>query len=141
MSVKIINTEQEKQLAFSIRNIVFVEEQNVPPEIEIDEFEDEAIHFICYDDEQAIGAGRLRFVEQYGKLERICILKSHRGKSYGKKIIKKMEEEIINKGYTKAKLHAQTHAIHFYEQLGYETASSEFIDAGIPHIAMVKELG
>lgn len=141
MNVKVIESEQEKQLAFTIRNIVFVKEQNVPAEMEIDEFEDESIHFICYDDEQAIGAGRLRFIDSYGKLERICVLKSHRGKSYGKKIIEKMEDEISSKGYTKAKLHAQTHAKQFYEQLGYKTISSEFIDAGIPHIAMVKELG
>lgn len=140
MSTKLVETEREKQAALKIRKLVFVEEQNVPAHLEVDEFEDEAIHFICNNNEQTIGASRLRFIDQYGKLERICVLKSHRGQSFGKEIIEKMEEEITKKGYTKAKLNAQSYAKEFYEQLGYEVISKEFIDAGIPHVTMVKNL-
>lgn len=140
MSTKIVETEQEKNKIYHIRKTVFVEEQHVPIEEEIDQYEEEAIHFICYEKDQAVGAGRLRFIDQCGKLERICILKPHRGKSYGKEIIERMENEIVKHGYAKAKLHAQTHAKNFYERLGYEVVSEEFIDAGIPHVAMVKQL-
>lgn len=140
MTIKVVTTDQEQNEAYRIRKVVFVDEQNVPMDLEIDEHEEASIHFIAYDGKDVVGASRLRFVGEYGKLERICVLKSYRGKSYGKKLIDKMEEEIINKGYKKAKLHAQTHAKEFYERLGYVVISDEFMDAGIPHVAMTKEL-
>lgn len=141
MTVKIVQTDEEMKKAYEIRKTVFIEEQNVPPEIEVDEHENEATHFICYDEDKVIGAGRLRYVGEHGKLERICVLKPYRGKSFGKQIIAAMEEEILNKGYDKALLNAQTHAKQFYEQLGYTVISNEFIDAGIPHVTMEKNLG
>src|SRR5699024_4632143 len=138
--VKIATSQEERNTLYDIRKTVFVEEQLVPVEDEIDEYEEEAIHFICYVDEEAVGAGRLRFVDDYGKLERICVLKAFRGKSIGKKIIAKMEDEIRQQKYTKAKLHAQQYAEKFYEKLGYHTFSEPFMDAGIPHVAMRKEM-
>lgn len=140
MSVIIVQNESQKQQAFQIRHTVFVEEQNVPEDIEMDEFDAEAIHFLCYDAGKPIGASRLRFVADVGKLERLCILKEYRGKSYGKQMIAKMEEEIKKHGYEKALLHAQVHAKAFYEQLGYRVVSEQFMDAGIPHVKMEKQL-
>lgn len=140
MDIQKVTTNEQLQEAYRIRKTVFVDEQHVPIEEEIDDFEEEAIHFICYSENEVVGASRLRFVDQFGKLERICVLKSFRGRSLGKEIIKRMEEEIIDQGYTKAKLHAQTHAKEFYEQLGYRVVSDEFMDAGIPHVAMMKQL-
>lgn len=140
MNVKIVESEQELQQAYDIRMVVFVEEQNVPPEEEIDDLEGSAIHFIGYDHENPVGASRLRFVEEYGKLERICVLKEARGKSFGKEIIQAMEKVVQEKGFKKAKLNAQTHAEGFYQKLGYHTISGEFMDAGIPHVTMIKEL-
>src|SRR5690625_3664793 len=75
MEVKIVTTKRERELVYKIRKKVFVEEQHVPIEEEIDTHEEEAIHFICYHNEKPIGASRLRFVENYGKLERICVLR------------------------------------------------------------------
>ncbi|MBU8790778.1 GNAT family N-acetyltransferase [Oceanobacillus caeni] len=140
MNVKIVESEQELQQAYDIRMVVFVEEQNVPPEEEIDDLEGSAIHFIGYDHENPVAASRLRFVEEYGKLERICVLKEARGKSFGKEIIQAMEKVVQEKGFKKAKLNAQTHAEGFYQKLGYHTISGEFMDAGIPHVTMIKEL-
>lgn len=140
MNVKIVESEEELQQAYDIRMVVFVEEQNVPPEEEIDDLEGSAIHFIGYDHENPVAASRLRFVEEYGKLERICVLKEARGKSFGKEIIQAMEKVVQEKGFKKAKLNAQTHAEGFYQKLGYHTISGEFMDAGIPHVTMIKEL-
>ncbi|MFD2045372.1 GNAT family N-acetyltransferase [Ornithinibacillus salinisoli] len=140
MKVKIVETNLEKEHAFHVRTIVFVEEQNVSPEEELDQHDAEAIHFIGYEENQPIAASRLRLVDGYGKLERICVLKEYRGKSFGKQIIKSMEDVISEKGYTKVKLNAQTHAEEFYKRLGYQTVSGEFMDAGIPHVTMIKEL-
>ena len=140
MEVKIVTTERERELVYSIRKKVFVEEQHVPIEEEIDKHEDEAIHFICYSDGKAVGASRLRIIDNYGKLERICVLKEFRGQSLGKQIIVKMEEIALKHGCNLTKLHAQTHAEQFYKHLGYTTVSDEFMDAGIPHVAMIKKL-
>lgn len=68
------------------------------------------------------------------------MLKEARGKSFGKEIIQAMEKVVQEKGFKKAKLNAQTHAEGFYQKLGYHTISGEFMDAGIPHVTMIKEL-
>nr|WP_239544617.1 GNAT family N-acetyltransferase [Virgibacillus halotolerans] len=120
--------------------VVFVEEQKVPAEEELDEYDKTSTHFIGYEGNEVIATSRLRFADDYGKLERICILKDHRGKSHGSHMIEAMEAAITEKGYTKAKLNAQTHAIAFYKRLGYEVVSGEFMDAGIPHVTMIKQL-
>ncbi|WP_042148929.1 GNAT family N-acetyltransferase [Paucisalibacillus sp. EB02] len=140
MILKIVETDEERKHAFQVRTIVFVEEQKVPEEEELDQYDETAIHFVGYVKNQPVVASRLRFVEEYGKLERICVLEEHRGKSYGKDVIQAMENEIKKNGCTKAKLNAQTHAETFYEKLGYKTVSGEFLDAGIPHVTMKKSL-
>lgn len=140
MIIKKAVSELDRQHAFDVRLTVFVTEQHVPLSIELDDHDDEAIHFVGYDQKKPIAASRLRLIDQHGKLERICVLKGYRNQSYGKQLIKHMEIEIINKGYRKAILNAQTHAIPFYERLGYTVCSDEFIDANIPHVTMNKEL-
>ncbi|WP_430787573.1 GNAT family N-acetyltransferase [Virgibacillus flavescens] len=140
MDIKIVESNAELEQAYHVRTTVFVEEQKVPPEMELDQFDETAIHLVGTKNGVPIAAARLRFVDTYGKLERICVLDTERGKSYGKLMIQRMELEIKNNDYNKAKLNAQTHAEAFYERLGYETVSGEFMDAGIPHVTMVKEL-
>lgn len=140
MIIKKASSPQDKQAAFNVRSEVFVKEQHVPLSIELDALDEEAIHFIGYDDTTPIAASRLRIVNDYGKLERICVLQSYRKHSYGKQLITHMESEIRSMGYRKAILNAQTHALPFYERLGYSVCSNEFIDAGIPHVTMEKEL-
>nr|WP_084600147.1 GNAT family N-acetyltransferase [Pontibacillus litoralis] len=124
--------------AYTVRKTVFVEEQNVSLEEEIDENDPVATHFVGYVQGEPVAASRLRFTGDYGKLERICVLQAYRGSSFGKQIILHMEEFVKRQGYTKTKLHAQTHALQFYEALGYKVVSEEFMDAGIPHKTMVK---
>lgn len=140
MNIKITKSKADRDDAFHIRNTVFVHEQNVPPEEEIDHFDKTAIHFTGYKEGLPIAASRLRFINDIGKLERICVLKDYRRQSFGKKLIQAMEDEILRKGYSQAKLNAQTHATQFYEQLGYKIISEEFLDAGIPHVTMIKKL-
>ncbi|MBY7143128.1 GNAT family N-acetyltransferase [Virgibacillus sp. NKC19-3] len=140
MNIKLAQTSNDINQAYQVRMTVFVDEQKVPPDEEVDEHDKTCLHFVGYEDEEPIAASRLRFTDNYGKLERICILKKHRGKSHGTKIIRQMEEVISSKGYRKAKLNAQTHAVKFYQRLGYEVVSGEFMDAGIPHVTMVKHL-
>jgi predicted GNAT family N-acyltransferase len=134
-------TQEQREDAYKIRTEVFVEEQHVPIEEEIDQFEEEAIHFVVYDHHQTpIGAGRLRFADGYGKVERICIAKSARGTGVGRLLMERLENEARVEGMTKSKLNAQIQAQEFYHKLGYVTVSGEFLDAGIPHVTMVKQI-
>ncbi|WP_246938551.1 GNAT family N-acetyltransferase [Bacillus pinisoli] len=141
MNVTVVSNEQEFEDALKVRRIVFINEQQVPEEEEIDQYENECTHVIMYDTEkQPIATGRLRDVDGIGKMERICVLDSHRGLGLGKNIMDRLEVIAKEKGYHKLKLNAQTHAEGFYKKLGYQTISDVFLDAGIPHVTMVKEV-
>ncbi|MDR7000771.1 GNAT family N-acetyltransferase [Neobacillus niacini] len=140
MIVKIVENQKELEDAFSVRRTVFIDEQNVPEEEEIDQHEEEATHFVLYHEGSPIGAGRYRLVDGFGKVERICVMKEARGTGAGKAIMNGIEDYTRNKGIQKLKLNSQTHAIPFYAGLGYEVVSEEFMDAGIPHKTMVKQI-
>ncbi len=138
---KIVETEKEKQDAITIRRIVFVEEQDVPLHLELDEHDASATHFIAYDGEKPFGAGRLRVSEpNVGKVERVCILPEYRGQHLGNLLMNCMEEYAVSNGYKKLKLNAQSYAVPFYEKRNYTVTSPEFLEASIPHRAMEKEL-
>jgi predicted GNAT family N-acyltransferase len=140
VNVKVCENEKEIQDAFSVRRTVFIDEQNVPEEEEIDQFERDAVHFVSYQVDAPVAAGRFRIVDGFGKVERICVLKEARNTGAGKAIMREIEAYAQNNGLPKLKLNAQTHAIPFYANLGYEVVSEEFLDAGIPHKTMIKKI-
>ncbi|UTR11049.1 GNAT family N-acetyltransferase [Evansella sp. LMS18] len=140
MEVRLVTTEQELKDAYEVRKIVFVEEQNVPLEAEMDSHEKDSLHFVVYDEGENIGAGRFRILEGFGKVERICVHPSHRKKGVGEKLMRKIEETAKENGIAEIKLNAQTHAEAFYKKIGYTTHSDVFMDAGIPHVAMKKQI-
>ena len=139
--IKKVETNQEYNDALSIRKAVFIEEQQVPAEEEIDQFEDSATHFIAYDDHgQPLATARYREVKGIVKVERVAVAKNARGLGLGKKLITFLENEAIQQGYLEFKLGAQTHAVPFYESLGYTTYGEIFMDANIPHLNMYKKV-
>lgn len=140
MEVKLVTNKKELEDAYNVRKIVFVEEQKVPMELEIDEFESEAAHFVLYDNDEPIGAGRFRIIDNIGKVERVCVKKEKRKSGAGQIIMEKIEQYAQEKGLPKLKLNAQIQAIPFYSRLGFTVSSDEFLDAGIPHKTMFKEL-
>ncbi|MES9684774.1 GNAT family N-acetyltransferase [Bacillus sp. AFS001701] len=143
MNTKKIMNEEELKIAFAIRKDIFVKEQGVPLDDEFDQYDKlngDCQHILVHYNEQPVGTGRIRFVDGVGKLERICILESFRKFGLGKNIIKALEEIAKEQGASKVKLHGQTHAEGFYKKLGYRTSSDVFIEDGIPHILMLKEL-
>jgi len=136
-----VETEKEHADAFAVRKKVFVEEQGVPLHLECDAYDATATHFIMYEDNEPAGAARLRNIEDHtAKIERVCILQSQRGKKLGALMMKEMENYAVSIGLQKLKLHAQSYAVPFYEKLGYTVTSPEFMDAGIPHRAMEKNI-
>lgn len=143
MNVKRISTDEALKVAFAIRIEVFVKEQGVPLEDELDKFDTLdglCEHLLVYYNEQPVGTGRIRFINEVGKLERICILKPYRTFGLGKVVIKALEEIAVKRGASQVKLHGQTQAEGFYKKLGYHTSSNIFMEDGIPHILMLKDL-
>lgn len=141
MVVKVAETKQEREDAYYVRRTVFVEEQHVPIEAEIDQFEDEAVHFVLYnEDKESVGAGRYRVIDGIAKAERVCVLPTGRGKGSGVLIMNALEAHAKERGLAQMKLSAQVHAIPFYEKLGYHTCSEEYLDQNIPHRLMIKTL-
>lgn len=143
--VKVTKVEGEERVeAFQIRKEVFVEEQGVPLEDEFDEYDqldnELAYHIlVCYEGQPG-ATGRLRRLGDAAKLERICVRASMRKFGLGSVVIKSLEKIAVEKGFGKGKIHAQTQAEVFYQKLGYNRVSDEFIEDGIPHIVMVKDL-
>ncbi|RKD24448.1 GNAT family N-acetyltransferase [Ammoniphilus oxalaticus] len=141
MDVNRVTTKQQLEDAFAIRRTVFVEEQGVALEVEFDQHEAEAEHILVYSDErQPIGTGRVRAIKDQAKLERICILAPYRKHGLGKVIIETLEQIAREQGFTKALIHGQTQAEGFYRKLGYVTNSEVFMEDGIPHVALTKQL-
>ncbi|WHZ00951.1 GNAT family N-acetyltransferase [Neobacillus sp. YX16] len=143
MKAKRVTLEEDLRIAFHIRKEVFVEEQGVPLEDEYDEFDNlngQCAHILVYFEEQPVGTGRVRWVDEFGKLERICILGPYRKFGLGKVIITALEEIAQDRGTTRVKLHGQSQAEGFYNKLGYQSSSSVFIEDGIPHLLMTKDL-
>ncbi|MBY8912445.1 GNAT family N-acetyltransferase [Bacillus sp. YC2] len=140
MEAIIAHTEKQINDAFFIRKEVFVKEQQVPEEEEIDHLEDESEHIVIYDGSQPVGAGRWRLKDSYAKLERICVMKSHRSLGVGAIIMQALEKAAAARGASAFILNAQTRAVPFYEKQGYRvTSGEEFLDAGIPHLEMAKD--
>ncbi|WP_280769372.1 GNAT family N-acetyltransferase [Salipaludibacillus daqingensis] len=138
MEVKVAGTNQEKKDVYSVRRQVFIIEQRVPEDIEVDDKEEQSIHFIAYEEKTPVGAGRIRIDGSSAKAERVCVLADKRGKGIGAKIMVAMEHYSRENRLLSLKLNAQIQAEEFYKRLGYETVSDTFYDANILHVTMNK---
>jgi predicted GNAT family N-acyltransferase len=130
--------------AVRIRHHVFVEEQQVPIEIEIDEYETLCVHFVLYNEEnKAVATARLLpDSENAGivTLQRMAVLKEYRRNGYGRNVIVAIEKLAKQNQFSEIVLHAQLTAKKFYVQMGYIPFGVEFEEAGIRHISMRKEI-
>ncbi|AOB31858.1 GCN5 family acetyltransferase [Bordetella sp. H567] len=124
--------------AAAVRHAVFVVEQNVPPEIEMDEFDAVCVHAVAYDaDGQVVGTGRLL---PDGHIGRMAVHRRARGLGVGAHLLQALVEAGRAAGHRKLMLNAQTHARGFYERQGFVVEGDEFMEAGIPHVAMARAL-
>lgn len=119
----------------SIRTEVFIAEQNVPVELEIESDEDRYIHCCIYKDENLIAYARVK-LSNPAIIGRVCVKKDYRNLGYGRKVMELAEGQI--QGINEVHLHAQLHAKGFYETLGYTPFGDIFLEAGIEHISMKK---
>lgn len=121
----------------AIREAVFIQEQSVPRELDIDGQDDQCTHAVIWSENSGIGTGRL---EPTGKIGRIAVLRPFRRCGVGTHIMSALEHAAKVRNLRKVYLHAQTTALGFYEQLGYQTCSDVFFEASIPHQSMEKLL-
>ena len=150
--VRLAESEADRAAVFAVRHYIFVIEQSVPEELECDELDPGADHFLALLDGVPVGAGRLvviesgpsanpdRGVKSIGVLGRLAVDKAARGTGLGKLLVREIERRAIERGLASVQLHAQTQARRFYEQLGYAAYGDLFSEAGIEHISMIKEL-
>ncbi|MEO8147004.1 MAG: GNAT family N-acetyltransferase [Bacteroidia bacterium] len=130
-----LQSEEAKQL-FEIRNTVFVIEQHVDHDLEYDEHENEASHYLAYFGNRPCGAARWRFTESGIKLERFAVLAPFRSKDVGLALLDAILNDVIplNK---KIYLHAQMSAYGFYAKHGFMEEGDHFWEANIEHVTMV----
>ena len=121
----------------AIRYEVFVDEQNVPEELEIDGFDGEAKHVLTFVDGLPIGTGRIL---SDGHIGRVAVLKNYRGLGIGKSIMKELIKCAQDLSLEKVWLSSQWHAHSFYLDLGFVCVGEIYKEAGIDHIKMFKTL-
>ena len=140
LKVEIVKWIDAHESLSMIREKVFIEEQKVTSQLEWDGMDEEAIHFLAFKNEKAIGCARAFVIENYMQLGRMAVLKEYRGKGIG--------TALFEKAMTTAKLNelsviyisAQCQAIDFYKKFGFEITSDIYLDAEIPHRDMKLEL-
>ena len=122
----------------ALRRVVFIDEQGVSEADEVDDLDDVALHLLAVRDGLAVGTARLLVQGETVKVGRVCVLADQRGQGLGAALMQAAVGAARGMpGVTKVKLGAQTHALGFYERLGFVAFGPEFDDAGIPHRDMV----
>ncbi|MCE5973383.1 GNAT family N-acetyltransferase [Sinirhodobacter sp. WL0062] len=137
--MKIVVTD-DLAACHALRRTVFIEEQNVPEELEIDDLDDIAIHLLAFVDDRPVGTARLFAKGEAGKIGRVCVLPEARGTGLGAALIHAACQHLKDRGCTTARLGSQIHALPFYEKLGFAAFGPIYDDAGIPHRDMMKRL-
>ncbi|WP_254528566.1 GNAT family N-acetyltransferase [Natrinema gelatinilyticum] len=141
LEVRIAESERDREAAFAVRHEVFVDEQGVDEELECDEHDETAVHVVAYDDDDPIGAARLREYEDgVGKIERVAVRESRREMGIGRALMAALEQQAETMGFATVTLHSQTRVAEFYRGLDYERRGEEFVEAEIPHVEMRKSL-
>lgn len=121
-----------------VREIVFVQEQAVPADLEWDGEDEHCIHALAEGiTGEAIGTGRLA---TDGKIGRMAVLAPWRGRGVGDCILVLLVGAAREAGMRRCYLHSQTHALGFYAKHGFVAHGPEFMEADIPHREMELEL-
>lgn len=137
MRVELLSWDDARDHATPIRFTVFVEEQGVPADIELDEHDAVCVHAVAFDGTRAIGTGRLL---PDGHIGRMAVLKESRNAGVGALLLTKLMEKAKEKGFAQVALSAQIHAARFYRRHGFVEEGPEYVEAGIRHQAMRRAL-
>jgi predicted GNAT family N-acyltransferase len=140
--IRVVEIAERPQMeqAWAIRRVVFIEEQHVPEEIELDADDGGALHALALDGDMPVGCGRMVAHDAYVKIGRMAVLRDRRGEGIGRKILTFLMEQAKRQGFSRAVLHAQLSAEGFYLKNGYIPEGEVFEEAGIAHLRMYREL-
>ena len=139
--VKLVETEAELEAAISVRFRVFVSEQKVPPEEELDDEDATATHVIALHQGNTVGAGRLLARDSdTAIIGRMAVDQSWRRNGIGGLILQLLENEARSQGMLRSVLHAQEYVKSFYAAHGYREHGDTFMEVNIPHIEMRRDL-
>jgi predicted GNAT family N-acyltransferase len=136
ITCEIVTTEKELMQAYDLRTEVFVKEQGVPKDLELDELDKTAIHVVAIYKDGVIGCGRIVITPDKAYIGRVAVKKYYRNLGFGKQLMIAMINIAREKGAKDIILHAQMQVVPFYESLGFTKHGETFIDAGIEHIEM-----
>lgn len=140
-TVQIVEWSQQHDALAKIRTDVFVEEQDVPAEIVMDELDADGVHVAARDAAgNVIGTGRLILRQPIPRIGRMAVMKCWRSTGVGGKILKALCDAAKERGFAEVMLHSQSHAAPFYFKHGFLSHGSEFFEAGIPHQEMRKHI-
>ena len=143
-TTQLVSWQCAHQELTEIRMTVFVHEQSVPPEIEIDPLDADAakvVHVVARDAlQRAIATGRLLLDREFPRIGRMAVLKPWRGAGVGAAMLELLCEEAKRRGHREVHLNAQSHATAFYYHHGFLSHGVEFVEAGIAHQAMRRAL-
>ena len=137
LTIELTDWDTSSHQLTAVRSNVFVEEQNVPADIELDEFDAAAVHWLAYSGDIPVGTCRML---ADGHIGRLAVLKDYRRLDIGKKLLLAAIDAARSKGLFDVYLNAQIHATGFYEGFGFTVYGEEFMDAGIPHLPMRLQL-
>ncbi len=130
--------QEAAQEAYLIRKQVFVEEQGVPEDMELDEHDPSAKHALAYQDGLCVGTGRLVQLDNHqAQIGRMAVLKGYRNQHIGKSILNSLINQSKIEGISRVSLHAQVSAIPFYAKLGFLAEGPIYDEAGIAHRNMI----
>lgn len=139
ITTKWSNGESDLKDVHFIRREVFINEQGVSEEEEMDNTDAGAIHLVAYDGERPVATGRILMQDGICLLGRIAVLKEERRKKYGDLIMRMLIRKAYGMGQKTQYIHAQLQAVPFYRTLGFTAFGEEYLDAGIPHISMSRD--
>lgn len=140
VTVEEVVSQSDFAICMAIRMEVFVFEQDVPADVEWDAFDRTSTHFFARADGKPVATARLRDEKGTAKIERMAVRKDYRGKGVGDALLNKVMETAKARNLSKARVSAQDHAIPFYEKLGFAVTGEGYMEAGIPHHAMERDL-
>jgi len=142
MEITPVQSDDDWQKARSIRERVFIDEQDCPPEAEWDGHDETSRHVLGWVEDEPVATARWRAVphdeEIVAKLERFAVLPAHRDEGYGTQLVRSVLEDARRAGFDTFLVHAQAHLEDWYADLGFASTGRTFEEVGIPHVEMVR---
>lgn len=137
-TIRIANWQDDSHYLRIVRETVFIKEQKVPVELEWDEYDSSCLHILAID-KRGWPIGTARLISD-GHIGRMAVLKEWRGKGVGGAMLRRLLDEAEKQHLQRVVLHAQTVAVGFYRKFEFQVTGEEFLDAGIPHVKMVRKI-